>query len=108
MEPDAKVREPSSLPLVGPVLVRGAVADALIAIIRARHPDAQVHDRGAYLRVQVRGLCQLGRTDVEARLGRPFVLPADLEEVMPSCQGSLTITEDQVIWQAGSSGDQRP
>jgi hypothetical protein len=100
MQPDASVTEPASLPLVGPVFVRGAVADVLIAVIRARHPDTQVQDRGAYLRVQVPGLCQLARADVEARLGRPFVLPADLEEVMPSCQGSLTITDDQVIWQA--------
>jgi hypothetical protein len=110
MDPEAGAQDHqrSSLPLVGPVLIRGPVSDVLIEAIRARHPDAQVHDRGAYLRVQVRGVCRLLRADVEARLGRAFVLPADLEEVMPSCQGSLIISDDEVIWQAGVPGAVRP
>jgi hypothetical protein len=101
-------RDPQMPPLVGPVLLRGPVSDVLIAAIRARHPDARVLDRGAYWRVQVPGSCQLQRADVEARLGRGFALPADLEEVMPSCQGSLIITDDQVIWQAALPGGGRP
>ena len=83
---------------VGPVLTRVPLAEVLIAVIRAHHPDAVVIDRGAYLRVQVPGRCQLRRIDVEALLGRGFALPADLEEVMPSFAGSLSITDDEVLW----------
>jgi hypothetical protein len=85
---------------VGPVFLRGPVSDVLIAAIRAQHPDAEVSDRGAYLRVRVPGRCQLVRAEVERRLGRAFALPADLEEVMPSFAGALSITADQVIWLA--------
>ena len=88
--------------LVGPVLIRGAVTDALIAAISARHSDVRITDRGAYLRVQVPGRCQLLRADVEARLGRRFTLPGDLEEVMPSFQGSMNIGDDEVVWQTVS------
>lgn len=89
---------------VGPVFIRGPLAEVLIAVIRARHPDAQVIDRGAYLRVEVPGRCHLVRAEVEARLGRVLALPADLEEVMPSFKGALAITDDEVIWQVGPAG----
>jgi hypothetical protein len=90
------------------VFLRGPVTDVLIAAICARHADAQITDRGAYLRVQVPGRCQLLRADVETRLGRGFALPGDLEEVMPSFQGSMTIGDDQVVWQALPAPGVRP
>jgi hypothetical protein len=40
------------------------------------------------------------RADVERRLGRAFSLPADLEEVMPSFKGALSMTDDQAVWQS--------
>jgi hypothetical protein len=84
---------------VGPVLIRGPVADALVSAIRSVHPDAQIIDRDAYLRVLVPGCCRLSRSAVEARLGQSFHLPADLEEVMPSFKGRLSINEEEAIWQ---------
>jgi hypothetical protein len=86
---------------VGPVLLRGPLTDVIIAAIRAHNRDVQVSDRGAYLRVQVPGRCLLVCADVAARVGRAFALPGDLEEVMPSWKGTMTMGDDQVIWQAG-------
>jgi hypothetical protein len=87
---------------VGPVLIRGPVTDALVAVIRALNPEVQVIDRGAYLRVMVPGCCRLNRAAAEAMLGLPFRLPADLEEVMPSFKGRLFISEEEAIWRGGS------
>jgi hypothetical protein len=87
-------------PAVGPVFTRGPLTDILIAAILGQHQDVEVIDRGAYLRVLVPGRCRLLRADVERRLGRPFVLPADLEEVMPAFKGTMSILDDEVIWQA--------
>jgi MmoB/DmpM family len=89
---------------VGPVLIRGPVAEALVRAIQETHPEAQVIDRGAYLRVLVPGSCRLTRAAAEAQLGGSFQLPADLEEVMPSFKGRLFMTEYEAIWRAG---DQR-
>jgi MmoB/DmpM family len=86
---------------VGPVLIRGRTADALVLAIRATNTDVEVIDRGAYLRVLVPGSCRLSRVAVEAQLGASFRLPADLEEVMPSFKGRLAISEQEVIWYAG-------
>jgi len=83
---------------VGPVLEAGEVAQAIVDAIRAQHPDARVVDRGSYWRVLVAGSCRITRAAIEARLGRPFVLPGDLERVMPSFKGKLLLSEDEVSW----------
>lgn len=101
MTPDEVAPTTSAEP-VGPVLIQGPLADALVDAIRSAHPDAQVIDRDAYLRVLVPGVCRLNRAAVEARLGTSFHLPGDLEEVMPSFRGRLSISEEEAIWHAGS------
>jgi hypothetical protein len=83
---------------VGPVLESNEVARAIIAAIRETHADVEVHDRGAYLRVLVPGRCAVQRAAIERLLGRPFALPADLELVMPSFKGTITISDDEVVW----------
>ena len=85
---------------VGPVLIVGRTADAVIGAIRASHTAVEVVDRGAYLRVLVAGACRLRRVDVEAELGAPFVLPADLERVMASFQGHFHVDDDEATWSA--------
>lgn len=86
---------------VGPVLTCGDEATAIVAALRARHPDLCVIDRGAYLRVLVPGRCELVRSRVEERLGRTFLIPRDLERVMPAFQGRLTMDEDSAQWSWG-------
>jgi toluene monooxygenase system protein D len=83
---------------VGPVITRGPRADALVGAIRELNPAAEVIDRGAYLRVLVPGRCRLTRQAVERRLGEPFALPADLEEVMPSFVGQLRVDGEEAVW----------
>lgn len=89
---------------VGPVLARGPVASAVLAALRRSCPDLAVVDRGAYLRVLVPGRCRLVRADVERELGRPFHLPADLEEVMPAFKGALAMSDDEVVWFSREGG----
>ena len=89
--------------LVGPVLEAGGAAAAVIAAIRELNPAAIIHDRGAYLRVAVPGRCVLRRDAVERLLGHPFRLPGDLERIMPSCQGRIAISADEVVWAAESA-----
>jgi hypothetical protein len=89
---------------VGPVLEVGEIAQAVVAAIRAHHPDAETIDRGSYLRVLVPGRCVVTRLAIEERLGRPFVLPGDLERIMPSFKGRLHISDDQVTWTSAAPG----
>jgi toluene monooxygenase system protein D len=91
---------------VGPVLeAAGDLVEAIIAAIRENHPDMRLLDRGGYVRVLVPGCCVVQRAAVERVLGRPFRLPGDLELVMPSFQGAIEISDDQVVWawQSGSA-----
>jgi hypothetical protein len=84
---------------VGPVLEHGETARAIIAAMRDVNPDLEVRDRGSYLRVLVPGRCVLPRAAVEQVLGHAFVLPGDLEAVMPSFMGHLSLDEDQAVWE---------
>ena len=85
---------------VGPVLTSGLVAQAIITAIQRLNPDAEVRDRGAYLRVLVPDRCVVTRAAIEAELGRPFRLPGDLEATMPSFKGRFTVSADQAAWTA--------
>ena len=87
---------------VGPVLTPGPVADAVIAAIRGDHSDVLVIDRGAYLRVMVPRRCRLDATRVRLLLKGTFQLPADLEAIMPSFRGRLSIAGDEALWELGS------
>src|SRR4051812_13253560 len=85
---------------VGPILQPGATANAVIAAIQQENVGVEVTDRGGYLRVSVLGRCVVSRQSIESELGRAFVLPGDLEQLMPSFQGRLAILEDRVEWTA--------
>lgn len=86
---------------VGPVLEASELGRAVLEAIRADNADVVVRDRGSYLRVLVPGRCVVRRAAIERVLGRPFRLPGDLEMVMPSFSGRLTVTEDEVSWDGG-------
>lgn len=86
---------------VGPVLQSSDAARAIVAAIVEAHPDAEIVDRGAYLRVLVANRCAVGRAAIERHIHAPFRLPTDLEHVMPSFKGRLTVTEDEVRWELG-------
>jgi hypothetical protein len=90
---------------VGPVLEVGPVADAIVEAIREHNRDVVVEDRASYLRVLAPSPCVLERAAVERRIGRAFELPADLEQVMPSFKGRVTIGGERVVWQLADDGE---
>ncbi|HTQ07829.1 MAG TPA: MmoB/DmpM family protein [Polyangiaceae bacterium] len=85
-------------PRVGPVLEASETGRAVAAAILESNTEATLEDRGAYLRVSVPRRCAVTRLEIEAKLGRAFVLPGDLELVMPAFQGLLRVGEDGVEW----------
>ncbi|MET0594775.1 MAG: MmoB/DmpM family protein [Polyangiaceae bacterium] len=95
----------SDRPSVGPILSKGRNADAVVAAILELNLEAEVVDRGAYLRVSVPGSCRVTRQAIEKHAGEPFVFPSDLEMIMPSFQGRLAFDDDAVTWTFGEQGD---
>lgn len=88
---------------VGPVFDAGKTAEALIVAIREVNANVTVVDRGSYVRVLVPGCCVLTRAAAERALGAPFRFPADLEIVMPSFRGALTIRPEEAVWAWGAT-----
>jgi hypothetical protein len=91
---------PASLHLahVGPVLEASEPGRAVLAAIRQQNDQVEVVDRGAYLRVLVRGRCVVTRQAIEHALGSPFRLPTDLEPLMIAFKGFLRMDDEQVEW----------
>jgi hypothetical protein len=87
---------------VGPVLTKSDVADAIIAAIRAENQAVRVIDRGSYWRVLVANRCRMTQLAVQTVLGRPFVLPNDLELAMPSFTGRMSLTAEFATWEGGN------
>jgi toluene monooxygenase system protein D len=85
---------------VGPVLIAGEHANAIVSAIRELNPDVEVVDRGAYLRVSAPAPCVVTRAAIERLLGHSFELPGDLEQVMPSFSGALVLAAGEVRWEA--------
>jgi hypothetical protein len=88
---------------VGPVLSKGRRAEAVVAAIRELNRRAEIIDRGAYWRVSVPDVCIVTREAIEKHVGEPFVFPSDLEMIMPSFQGRLSLTDDRATWTFGKS-----
>jgi len=86
---------------VGPVLLAGRVADAIVVAIRKQNAGVRVSPRGSYVRVAVAHRCEVHARAIEALLGEPFRIPADLERVMPSFRGRLSMSEEIASWEAG-------
>lgn len=84
---------------VGPVLQAGRIADAVVAAIRELNRGARIIDRGAYLRVLVPGRCVVTRECIERHAQDSFVFPSDLESVMSSFKGRLSMTDDAACWE---------
>jgi toluene monooxygenase system protein D len=85
---------------VGPVLTAGVCAEAVIAAIREENPGVSVDHHGGYIRVLAKLRCRVSRQAIERELGRPFLLPRDLELIMPSFRGTLHLDTETVAWEA--------
>ncbi len=86
--------------MAGPVLVAGEVADAVIDAILRQNPGVTLIDRGSYVRVAALRSCRVGRAAIAEALGRPFVLPGDLERIMPTFVGTFEVNDEEAIWLA--------
>lgn len=103
----SNAREPGARG-AGPVLLAGAAGAAVLAALREENQDVRVVDRGSYLRVSVAGGCRVSRAAVERHARRPFAFPAELEKVMPSFEGRLSLTADEATWAPFGAGPQEP
>src|SRR5262245_36010798 len=83
---------------VGPILQSGEVTSALLAAIRELNPGTLIRNRGSYYRVLSPVRCVLTREAAERVLGRSFHMPGDLEAVMPSFKGTLSMTSEEAVW----------
>jgi toluene monooxygenase system ferredoxin subunit len=89
--------------LVGPVFQRTPSVEPVIAALIEENPGARLVDRGSYVRVLVPRRCRLSREAVERHSNQPFLLPSDLEILMCSFKGRLTITESEATWELGAT-----
>jgi hypothetical protein len=89
---------PAATRRVGPVLQAGELGRAIAQAIVEANPSAEIIDRGAYYRVLADGSCTLSRSVVERISGRAFLLPGDLERVMPAFSGYLSINSQAASW----------
>jgi hypothetical protein len=85
---------------VGPVLRAGPLTRAVQAAILELNPLAEFLDHGSYVRVLVPGACRLSRQLLEKHAGTAVSFPRDLESVMASFKGRLTLNEDEARWEA--------
>jgi toluene monooxygenase system protein D len=83
---------------VGPVLLSGPIANAIVAAIKDLNQDVIVVDRGAYIRVLVPQYCVVTRSAIEMHLGRSFRFPGELETVMSAFKGSFQLNQDDAAW----------
>ena len=86
---------------VGPVLLAGRVADAIVAAVCEQNAGARISPRGSYVRIAVAHRCEFRTRAVEDLLGEPFRVPQDLERVMTSFCGRMRLTEEGAIWETG-------
>jgi hypothetical protein len=84
---------------VGPVLTAGLCADAVVSAIREQNPSVSVQTQAGYLRVLVPERCCVTASAIELALGRPFVLPRDLELIMPAFKGKLRVDHVSAVWE---------
>jgi hypothetical protein len=83
---------------VGPVISADELGRAVLQAIVELNPSAEIIDRGAYYRVLVDGRCTVTRAAVERISGQRFLLPSDLERVMPAFSGYLSISAQAAHW----------
>jgi hypothetical protein len=83
---------------VGPVLTTTPAARAVATAIVKCQPEAVIEDHHGYLRVLAPRPCTVTRDAIEAELGERFELPGDLERIMPSFRGRLSLSHDRATW----------
>lgn len=91
---------PDDVQRVGPVLLISEESSAVVQALKQVNPGLTVEERGSYMRVMSPERCILDSKIVTEILGRSFVLPVDLERLMPSFKGRFTISGHEALWRA--------
>lgn len=86
--------------MVGPVLQANAEGKAIADAILQSNTKASLIDRGSYLRIQCPHRCEVSKKEIEQNVGKDFNLPSDLEFIMISFKGQLTMNEEKVVWKS--------
>lgn len=86
---------------VGPVVNKGEVGECILDAIKLDNPDSEVtvQDHESYYRIQVPGECLLKFSTVSEMLGSE-VTSSDIERNMPSFEGFIRVTSNQMRWVA--------
>ncbi|MCK2239045.1 MULTISPECIES: MmoB/DmpM family protein [unclassified Crossiella] len=98
-------------PPVGPVLLRLADTDRVLAAIVADNPEVEVvvRDQGSYLRVEGPGFLRLRLATLREHVDQHFELRM-LEAMTTSFAGRISISSTEVQWsfRTDSSGEANP
>jgi toluene monooxygenase system protein D len=90
---------------VGPVLQATPLGRAIAVAIQSNNDGVAIQDEGAYLRVTARGTCQVSRAAVEAEFGQAVQFPGDLEVIMSSFAGLVSMSENEAVWRRAVDPD---
>lgn len=83
---------------VGPVLDNDPLSEKIIVALKRDNPDLRVIEEAAYFRILSPQRCVLRRARAEEVLGQKFSLPTDLEKIMPSFKGKLSVSDEEMVW----------
>lgn len=87
---------------VGPVLDAGDMAQSIVDAIISLNETVEILDRGSYWRILVPDRCVLTREALAEHLSAELDWPGDLEIVMPSFTGRLTLTDERAVWESAA------
>jgi toluene monooxygenase system protein D len=90
--------EKEQVKLVGPIVRDPELADALIAVIEADNPGAEVtvDDRGGYIRIHTPQRCRITRSSLQEVLGRSITL-SQIEPELVSFSGRMRYIGDEEL-----------
>ena len=83
---------------VGPVLIAGEITDKIVAAIKKLNKGVKIDYQGSYVRILSPSLCKLTKSAVQEQTGLPFVLPDDLELIMPAFKGLFNVSSEEATW----------
>lgn len=83
---------------VGPVVQVTALGRAVVEAIEAHNEGVVTDDAGAYIRVWSPNKCVVTKGQVEEVLGRDIRWPGELEVILSSFSGKVSMTDAGAAW----------
>ncbi len=95
-----KIKPADRLNMVGPVLTSSTITDAIVEAIQEDNENVLVEDYGSYRRVLVPNRCVVTKQTIERIVGRPFRFPGELEIVLSTFKGRISLSDVEASWQS--------